>query len=172
MELLSNIQAVTAAVSMQRLHYQCVTYFWQGQLCRQRINIVNSILVIDFSVVATTQLHRHRRYIQTCKTCPTGMNLQLLPFGSAAVMLLCDVSSGHPHPLVTASFRQVALMQCITCRTYPSVNESFGFFKVCLVRSSTPSRPLGTHVCCFVTFERLCIIFWFPTADLIIFAWV
>ena len=76
--------------------------FVTDALSRLTINAVHSELAINFAAMAAAQLDDTD--IATYKTCTTGLNLQPVPFGAAEVTLLCNVSTGRPHPLVPATF--------------------------------------------------------------------
>ena len=92
--------------------------FIADALSRSVINAVHSELAIDFAAMATAQLDDAD--IATYKTCATGLDLRPVPFGAAQIMLLCDVSTGRPHPLVPAIFRR-AIFDAVHNLSHPSI---------------------------------------------------
>ena len=92
--------------------------FVANTLSRSVIYAMHSELAIDFAAMATVQLNDTN--ITTYKTCATGLDLCSVPFSAAQIMLLCNVSTGCPCPLVPAIFRCAIFDVVHTCRIHPS----------------------------------------------------
>ena len=95
--------------------------FVADALSRSVINAVHSELAIDFAAMATAQLDDAD--IATYKTCATGLDLHPVPFGSVQIMLLCDVSTGCPRPLVPAIFRRT-ILDVVHNLSHPSIRST------------------------------------------------
>ena len=74
-------------------------------LSRSAIGVVHALLPgIDYSALAAAQLQDDE--LPAYRTAISGLQLDDIPFGLTDSTLLCDVSTGHPRPIVSKACRR------------------------------------------------------------------
>lgn len=91
-------------------------------LSRTTVAAVHTLLPgIDYSALAAAQLTDEE--LPAYRTAISGLVLQDIPLGPAGTTLLCDVSVGHPRPIVPASWRR-HVFDAVHSLAHPSVRAT------------------------------------------------
>ncbi len=91
-------------------------------LSRISINAVHQLEPgVDFSAMAAAQ--RNDQEMAAYRTAISGLTLQDIQFGPTNDTLLCDISTGHPRPIVPASFRKT-VFDTIHGLSHPSIRTT------------------------------------------------
>jgi hypothetical protein len=76
-------------------------------LSRSSICALHTEIGVDYTAMAAAQ-RSDKEDMASYGRGTTGLRLQQIPFGDVGDTLLCDVSTGHPRPVVPSSFRRQA----------------------------------------------------------------
>ena len=90
-------------------------------LSRAVIHATHAGLGIDYEAMTLTQ--RGDKEMNYYRTSITGMSLQDVPFGSKGMHILCDVSTGHPRPVVPSEFRRT-VFDIVHNLSHPSIRAT------------------------------------------------
>lgn len=89
--------------------------------CLSRAHISPVHLGIDYAAMATDQLTDSD--LQAFRTAVTGLRLEDVAFHDSGAMLLCDVSTGQPRPMVPTDWRH-RVFDSIHVLSHPGVRAS------------------------------------------------
>lgn len=90
-------------------------------LSRPAVNTISTQLAIDYTSMARDQSEDNE--VQNCRTADTSLNLQEVPFGPNKTILLCDVTSGQPRPIVPPTWRR-RVFDAIHNLSHPSIRAT------------------------------------------------
>jgi transposase InsO family protein len=90
-------------------------------LSRAAIHSVHAGLGVDYEAMAVAQ--QQDQEMNDYRTSITNMTLQDVPLGSKSLNILCDVSTGHPRPVVPKGFRR-KVFDVVHNLSHPSIRTT------------------------------------------------
>ena len=118
-----------------------------------RATVAEVQLGVDYYSMATAQ--QQDPEVQAYRTTPSSLQLENVPFGTQGITLLCDTSTGHPRPIVPASWRR-QVFDLIHGLSHPSVRTRRKLITAKFewkLRSSKADRNVGQTVHCLSSIE-------------------
>ena len=90
-------------------------------LSRTVINSISTEIAIDYTELAASQ--ENDEEIRAYRTAVTGLKVEDITFGPQGKTLLCDVSLGHPRPIIPSSWRR-RIFEAVHNLSHPSIRAT------------------------------------------------